>query len=179
MRYNILGLGESLAQYIPDNNKTIGVNDIFKYHNVDYLVCIDLPTRFKKDRLKTILNSTPQKFFTHHYSEWRPLVNNLQGLNMSAGNDFSKLDKNDIIIHSNNSVFVACVLAYKMGATEIIIYGSDFNTHPNFDEQAIKTALRHFKNLYNELKKRGVNLFVCTSESKLSNVLPIWKPVLN
>ena len=39
MKIDVLGLGESLKEYKPSKNKTIGVNDIFKHHKVDYLVC--------------------------------------------------------------------------------------------------------------------------------------------
>lgn len=173
MKINILGLGESLAEYKPDGNITIGVNDIFKFHKADYLVVIDPPNRFAKCRLLTILNSKPRKFFTHYYNSWRPLVENLQTLTMSAGYDFKQLDKPGVTLHSNNSVFVACVIAYKMGATDIVIYGADFNTHPNFKENELKTTLSHFETLHKELKARKVCLTVCSSRSALSSIMPV------
>jgi hypothetical protein len=155
---------------------TIGVNDVNKFFPdtpADYLVVIDPPQRFTPERLHTIRRSSPRKFFTHYYNEWRPLVQNLQGLNMSAGYDFQQLDKPGITLHSNNSPFVAAVLAYKMGARRIIMHGADFNTHPNFRESDVATALGHFNTLFKELRNRGVALNVGSSYSQLAKVLPI------
>lgn len=173
MKINILGLGESIKTYSPDNNTTIGVNDVFKFFPVDHLVVIDPMKRFTMDRLHTIINSKPKQFYSN-YPQWKECVNNFNQLNLSCGYDFSQLDNPDVCLHSNNSVFVACVLAYKLKANDIVIYGADFNTHPNFHPQTIKTALLHFETLRKELKKRNVNLFVSSRISKLSTVLPVY-----
>lgn len=171
MRINVLALGESVATYRPDGNTTVGVNDIFKFFPVDHLVVIDRPTRFHPDRVNTIVNSKPTRFYSH-LPEWSTLPN-FKHIDLSAGVDFRALDVPGIITHSNNSAFVAAVLAYKLGGKEIVIYGADFKTHPNFHPNTIRTALQHFSTLYKELKRRGVRLYVSSPQSRLAEFLPI------
>ena len=73
MKVDILGLGESLKEYSPSDNITIGVNDIFKFHPVDYLVCVDNPQRFSAERFNTIINSNHKKFYTHYKKYKNPI----------------------------------------------------------------------------------------------------------
>ena len=39
---HVLGLGPGIANYVNyDHIPTVGVNDIWRYHHTDYVVCID------------------------------------------------------------------------------------------------------------------------------------------
>ena len=59
MLAKVLGLGPTIKYYKPERNCiTIGVNDIFKYHYVKYLIIRDLPESFSNERLKIIEIST-------------------------------------------------------------------------------------------------------------------------
>lgn len=172
MKMDVLGLGESVLSYVNTGNQTVGVNDINKYYPVDYLVVVDLPRRFTGNRLATIKKSIPKKFFTY-LEEWRGIVFNYEKINLAPGRGFlNHLHDKDLVCHSNNSTFVACVMAYKLGAKEIYLYGADFNTHPNFTDDPLKRTLKDFKALYDKLLKVGVKMYV-TKESRLSEFIPV------
>ena len=169
MRFDVLGLGESLNNYTPTGNKTIGVNDIWSRVKTGHVVCVDLPNRFTPERLKTIINSNCE-FYTP-LIEWEGLrqINKIALVN--ARGSLKELDSQDKVCYSNNSAFVACVMAWKLGAKELYLYGVDFNTHPNFKDESFIRVINDFKNLYSEFQKRGVEIYV-TKESVLSEFIP-------
>lgn len=171
MKIDVLGLGESINRFNHSRNITIGVNDIFKHHSVDYLCIVDVPNKFTKERLHTILLSTPKKFFTQ-LDEWQPLVNNYQKIKFANGRgNLKDLNNRELFCYSNNSTFVACVIAFKLGAKEIYLYGADFNNHPNFSENSLNRVEKDFNDLYNALLTFGCTLYV-TKESCLSAFIP-------
>lgn len=179
----ILGLGESLKGYKPDGCPTFGINDIYKYHKTNYLVCIHTPEQFNDpNRAEIIQNSTPDLFFCQ-FDNWK--IKPFQKLNIVPCNNFDLLDSKTTTIHSNNTPFVAAVLAYKLGFKNIVLYGCDFITHEQIriDSPIIVTSsqtyrgsksLTDFKTLYDVLKSKGVNLYVSSKYSGLSHVLPIY-----
>lgn len=169
MKIDVLGLGESLKEYKPSKNKTIGVNDIFKYHKTNYLVCVDKPSRFSKDRLKTILESEVDKFYTH-LNEWSTLKIRTQIIKLNGARGSLKGIEEDSVCYSNNSTFVAVVIAYKMGAKQINIYGADFNSHPNFKDRLLDVALDDFKRLFEYLKEQDVEVNI-SKGSRLNEVI--------
>ena len=169
MNIDVLGLGESLKEFKPSENITIGVNDISKYYPVDFLVCVDKPDRFSKDRLKTILDSNVKKFYTH-LNEWSRLKIKTQIIKLNGIRGSLKGIEGDSVCYSNNSTFVAVVIAYKIGATQINIYGADFNTHPNFKDTLLETALDDFEKLFDYLKSKGVEINI-SKGSKLNELI--------
>lgn len=170
MTIDILGLGESLSEYKGKINVSIGVNDIYKHSPADYLVCVDPPKSFSKERLRTILNSQPKKFFTQ-LDCWQPLVRNMELIKFAHGNGRIVDLDTDRICYSNNSAYVACVLAYKMGAKVINLYGVDFNSHPNFKNESLEKTLNNYLSLYDNLLVRGVKMH-CTKQSRLNEFIP-------
>lgn len=170
MKIDVLGLGESLQEFKPSSNIIIGVNDINKHHCVDYLVIVDKPEKFTEDRLDTILCSHPQKFYTH-LDEWEKLVGNYQKINLALGRgNISNIESQDVC-YSNNSTYVAVVIAYKKGATQINIFGADFNNHPNFREgSGLNSTLKDFKQLFDYLKSKGVEVNV-SNGSRLKELI--------
>jgi len=170
MEAAVLGLGESLKEYSPNENiTTFGVNDIFKYYPVDYLVCVDRIHKFTARRFEAISKSTHKKFYTH-LDEWKGHVNNVQLINLTGSRGCIKGIEGNNICYSNNSTFVAVVIAYKHGAKKISIYGADFNTHPNFKDAKGEAALQDFKRLFYYLKSKGVIINVAKG-SRLNEVL--------
>lgn len=173
MKFDVLGLGESLSSYVNKGNQTIGVNDIWKRYPTDYLCVVDLIEKFTPDRFETIKNSKPKKFFCH-LVEWHQHVSNFQQINLSPGRGLlTNLDSN-LICYSNNSTYTACVLAFKLGAKELYLYGCDFNTHKNFKDKNLEKTLKDFKLLYKTFYNRGIRMYV-TKESKLSQFIPVIK----
>ncbi len=168
MKIDVLGLGESLKEFKPSNNITIGVNDIYKHHKTDFIVCVDKPSRFSEERLNTIVNSDCKLFYTH-LNEWSRLKIQTKIINLNGIRGSLKGIENDLFCYSNNSTFVAVVLAYKLGATEINIFGADFNNHKNIKDNLLTTALKDFKNLFDYLKEQGVEINI-SKGSKLKEV---------
>lgn len=157
----VLGLGPSLMRYIPeDYDLSIGVNDIYKHHPVDVIVCVDKRDRFNDERMKTIDESTPEAFFSHleDYQD-RP--------------DFIKIELQpyfpDHICQINIpqypksmcSPFVACAVAYKVfHANEIHLFGVDMLDHPHLNGSTCSKIKVHFKNLLIALRQSGSDLII-------------------
>lgn len=174
MKFDVLGLGESISRYVHTGNQTIGVNDIWKYHKTDYVVCVDLPEKFTEERLNTILESDTAAFITQ-LNEWMPYFHQclirFWKIDFAPGRgSLEKLDS-DLICYSNNSTYIACIMAWKLGAKELYLYGVDFKTHKNFKDASLERALKDFKQLYQALTRRGVKMYV-TAESRLSEFIP-------
>ena len=160
MEIDVLGLGPSLAHYRPRPHITIGVNDIFRHHATDFVVVVDPPGRFTPDRKQTIIQSTPRAFFTS-YTDWHGMVQNIRILQLAPGRGrLVELDTPKICF-SNNSTFVATVMAYKMGAKKINLFGVDLTTHPSLGrDRMLVVAVHEFTNLGHALAHRGVEIHV-------------------
>lgn len=172
---HILGLGESLQYYVPDGSETIGVNDIFLHHAVDYLVCVDRPLRFTKERFETIKNSKPKIFYSTKFlqndnskiDEWEFYFDNYISMELqSPRGDFKNLD-NEKYCYGLCSPIVACVLAYKLGAAEIVLHGIDFMNHKILNGGIAEKCIKEFIALKKELEKRNISIFVGSIESRL------------
>lgn len=166
-------MGNSIDRYKHTSNITIGVNDVNKFFTkfcTDYLCVVDLPNAFSIERQNTIINSQCKKFFTP-FDLWRPLVMNFQKIKFAAGRgNLAELNNKQVICYSNNSTFVASVLAYKLGAKEIYLYGADFNNHPKFIGSSYDRAMKDFVALNQSLLLNGCKLYV-TKESALSKYI--------
>lgn len=165
MTIDVLGLGESLNEYANKGNITIGVNDIYSRYNADYVVCVDTFEAFTKDRLKTILHTKCKGFYSQ-LECWKTVQNYV---NIKVSRTATLTD--DTLKCSNNSPFVACVLAYKMGATEIVLWGVDMNTHNHFKGLSFDKAVTDYKQLKNDLARLGVSLSIGSETSKLHGLL--------
>lgn len=173
MTVDILALGETLSEFKQSENITIGVNDIHSKIKTDFVVCVDSPKAFKGERLES-LKATNCKGFYSQVEDWKNLPNfNLIEFNLGRGL-VDGLD-NDKFCYSISSPYVAVILAYKMKARNIVLYGADYQTHPNFIDDRIQRVLKDFKTLRIALNKRGVGLFVCSEFSELSRVMPVWQ----
>lgn len=172
MKIHVLGLGETLEDFTPDGSMTIGVNDIHSRVKTDFVVCVDNPKAFNKERLKTIRETECEGFYTH-VEDWKSVKNYKPFEMASIRGRLDELDS-EKFCYSTSSPFVACVLAYKMGAKQIVLWGVDYMSHQAFKDHRRDTVLRHFKDLQKEFNKRGVELFVGDSFSYLSTFLPVW-----
>ena len=169
---DVLALGESVHAYRDKGNVTIGVNDIFRFYPVDFLVIADPPSRFVQERKSVILNSTPKRFFSS-FDDWRQLVNNFKILKLTKGR--GRLDKFDSeICFSNNSPFIAVCLAYHMGAKRIVLHGVDLKSHPALSRpNMLAASLKDYDNLNKALLKRNVDLFISSPMSELNKVVRV------
>ena len=176
MRASVLGMGSSLLTYKEIDHKSdiiVGVNDVGKYHKLDYLILVDPPTRFNKERLHTIIN-TDTSIITI-FSEWKRYFDFIYLVKPAQiRSDLSLLDS-DYYVYSISSPFVAVVHAYKLGASEIVMYGVDFTTHKALSKpNKLKRIQRDFYNLRMELEKRNVRLYIGSPESALNSFIPVY-----
>lgn len=158
MKIAILGLGPSLKLF-RGKYVSIGVNDIWSYYKSDYVVCVDEKKRFNPDRLKVIEGSRPIKFFSQ-LADW----NKQPGFELiKLQHDYPKyqcyLDFEDLP-KSLCSPFVATAIAYKLGATEIHIYGVDLINHPLLKSSQVEKIKQHFENLQVALLQKGKRFII-------------------
>lgn len=173
MVFSIIGLGNSSLAYENKGEGTIGVNDSFKIFPVDYLVVVDPQSVFTKERLKIIKESTPIEFLSH-YDEWSYMPG-FKKIRLAPERFNLDYIDSDMYCYADNSPFVAVHHAYKLGASEIVLYGVDFVNHPKLnDEDHIRRILKMYHEFKKELNKRGVAIYVSGAESLLSRVLPIY-----
>ena len=161
MKTAILGLGASLSLYNPsDFDLAIGVNDIWRYHQPDAIVCLNHRSTFNYDRLRYIDDSTPKAFYT-------------QIANWSVRPDYVKIDLTPYfpaadmnldqvqIYKSYCSPFVACQIALRYyAATEVHLFGVDLIAHPHLDRSLCLKIKNHFRLLSEALNKIGVRFIV-------------------
>jgi len=168
----VLGLGPTLRFYKPNKNETIGVNDIFAFHRVDYLLVFDLPGSFSPDRFNIIVNSTPKKFYSN-YLDWKFMPNFYYAPRAPRSADLSYLDTDFLPFHVD-STFTAVCLAYKLGAKRIIMHGVDLKDHTDLRHYWKQGIIRDvYIRLLGALYSRGVGLYVGSEESPLSEFIPV------
>lgn len=152
----VLGNGNTINDFKPDGNITIGSNDIWNTIKTDAVVCVDNKRAFTPSRLEIIERCSPAKFYSH-LDEWQS-HHAFHKIHLHPARNCFEF-KNDFIPYSNNSSSVACFIAWKFyGATEIKMFGVDFNNHPNFDEKKIAGVIENFKLLNNLLKSVGCTI---------------------
>jgi hypothetical protein len=127
----VCGCGPSLNDLpIRPSCLTIGVNDVGRLFDPDYLVVVNPPAQFPPERRRPIEESRARAVFTQ-YSDWRleharrvPIA-----LGAYGGSDF--LNPN-VLHYTRNSPYVALCLAIHMGAARIGLIGVDFTNHHFF-----------------------------------------------
>jgi len=169
-------MGSSLLSYskVAHNHAiVIGVNDIAKYHPVDYLILIDPPSRFTKERMDVICN-TDARIITIYY-DWEKYLDFIYKVEVAPiRSDISMLDS-DYYVYSSNSPYVAAVHAYKLGASEIVMYGVDFTNHKHLSgDEKIKRIKGDFYALYQALLERGVKLYIGSPDTVLNGIIPLY-----
>jgi hypothetical protein len=160
MKITVLGLGPSMELFKPDDNISIGVNDIWSRVQTEYVVCLDKKGVFTPERLKVIENCKPVKFYSQ-VDDW------------SDRPDFQKIELQPYypvyecqinipqLPKSLCSPFVACVIAYKyLKADEIRVYGVDLLNHPHLDSKSCDRIKIHFKNLKIALRMQKCELII-------------------
>ena len=125
----VCGCGPSLKNFpIRPACITIGVNDVGRHFDPDYLVVVNPPSQFRPDRRGAITESRARAVFTQ-YADWRlqhaprvPIAFGVYG-----GVDFS----NPNVLHfTRNSPYVSVCLAIHMGVARIGLIGVDLtNDH--------------------------------------------------
>jgi hypothetical protein len=171
MTIHVIGKGESKEFFKHDGNITIGVNDVNKWIKTDHIVVVD-PMDAYKEQHETYRSSNAM--FWSQNEDNKNYVKNFTLIELARGRGVLDEFDSDRFVYSITSPFVAVHLAYKLGAKNIVMWGVDFNTHPNFDTDSLRNrALKDFGNLRKKLNERGVNFYVGNEMSMFSSILPI------
>lgn len=186
---SIVACGDSAKEwYKTPCDLSIGVNDANKFgHEVNYLVVVNSPLKFfpsvkngHVDRLKTITDSKPERFFCHS-SNWKPYFPKFELLSMRT---FIGTYRKDRIYSSKTSPFVAITLAASLGAKDIILFGVDMLTHERFSAQASPknrpdfiTELGYYRMLFEQLEQNGIKVWIGNENTVLKDILPVYKSI--
>lgn len=169
---HVIGKGESKDFFINDGNVTIGVNNVNKWIRTDHVVIMDNVKNYPEWH-ETLLKSGAM--FWCNLKENKKYVRNFTLIELSRGRGVLSDFDTDKFVYSITSPFLAVHLAYKFGATKIVMWGVDFNTHENFNTDKLRNrALKDFRNLREKLNERGCELYVGNEISMFSSILPIY-----
>jgi hypothetical protein len=170
MTIDIVACGQS-AQNWDKHDYSIGVNDSWKWGKpTDALLICNSPARFTPERIKTITSSTPKIFYSHRpdWVNWFPVW---EKLNLVTW--YGTLHKHQIY-SSDSSPFIAMSLAYRLGATQIILWGVDFIDHPNFKPDSARHEVSKYLELIDALNSKGVEVFVGAEGGLLAKYLDVF-----
>ena len=169
----VCGCGQSLNELEqPQRFITIGVNDVGRRFHPDYLVVINPPDQFSRDRFRYVESSAAKFVFTQlDLGLSRENVVRFP-LGTEGGTDWSNPD---VLNYTQNSPYVALCLALHMGAKRIGLIGVDFTEHHFFaptgtHSLAPQLAIidEQYKRLYEAIKAHGVEVFNLSRTSRLT-----------
>jgi hypothetical protein len=169
----VCGCGVSLKTLVnPERYITIGVNDVGRLFQPDYLVVVNPRNQFQGDRFRYVEESRARAIFTQlDLGLEHPHVVRFN-LGKRAGTDFS--DPNSLN-YTSNSPYVALSLAVHMGAGRVGVIGVDFandhffaptGAHPL--EPQLAQIDQEYKRLYEECVRREVAVFNLSPPSRLT-----------
>lgn len=169
----VCGCGESLNDL--ENSErfiTIGVNDVGRKFQPNYLLVVNPRQQFKGDRFRFVENSRAEYIFTQ-------LDLGLKGKNVVKfklgafdGTDFS--NKN-VLHYTNNSPYIALHLAILMGAKRIGLIGVDFTDNHFFAQTGAHPLSRQFEKINEQYcklsraaKAHGIEIYNLSKISRLT-----------
>lgn len=161
MKIAVLGLGPSIKLFNPvEYELSIGVNDIWRVHHSEIIVCVDNPRAFTPDRYRVIHDSTPKAFYSQMVIwDTRPDFRKIEII-PGYPETFLSLDGSGYY-KSYCSPFIACQVAFKeYGADEIHLFGVDLVNHPHLNGDLCAKIRHHFVVLNNALKAKNCRLIV-------------------
>jgi len=179
----VLGCGTSVKDIVKIPNYkqliTIGVNDIGRFIDPTYLLVVDHPAKFQGIRYKSVYNSNAKYVFTQ-IKGWK-LHDMKKQVLFELGTKHLATLKDDAMVldYSNNSPFIAIILAYKMGAKHISMLGVDFTDnhfyandgkHNLVERGYVERISKDYKYLYEQLKKNGTHLSNLSEHSLITGV---------
>lgn len=167
----ILGLGSSLSEYDQKEfDFSIGVNDIWRVVKSNAVVCLNPQKQFSQERLKYVLECTPEAFYSQIVSyDTHP---GFRKIDILPGYDADRYVDLDRIGYYKSycSPFIAAQIAYKEYHTKVIhLFGCDMIAHPHLNGELCGKIRTHFINLKIALTLKGCELVV-HGEGILKNI---------
>ena len=169
----VCGCGNSLKDIMaPERFPTIGVNDVGRLFDPDYLVVINPRSQFSGDRFRYVETSKAQAVFTQldlgieHKNIVRFQLGKRGGTDVSDGRSLP---------YTRNSPYVALCLALHMGAKRVGLIGVDFTEHHFFAATGrhplageLSQIDKEYAVLAQSCRERGVEVFNLSAESRLT-----------
>jgi|SRR5579859_692271 len=176
----VCGCGKSLSEIAnPEQFLTIGVNDVGRLFQPDYLVVLNPKEQFRGDRFRFVESSRAKAIFTQlKLAIPHPHIVPIR-LGKMGGVDFADPT---CLHYTRNSPYLALCLAVHMGATRIGLIGVDF-TEDHFFARTGQHPLsrqfpqidREYKRLYESCRQKGIEVFNLSEGSRLT-ALPKMAP---
>jgi glycosyl transferase family 2 len=169
----VCGCGSSLASLAdPEQFVTIGVNDVGRLFQPDYLVVLNPRSQFRGDRFHYVEHSQAKALFTHlNLGIKHPHIVRFN-LGQRGGVDLSNPRA---LNYSRNSPYVAVCLALHMGAKHIGLIGVDFTEHHFFAKTGVHPLAgevrqidAEYNRLYQAARGLGVEMYNLSAESRLT-----------
>jgi hypothetical protein len=169
----VCGCGESLNELTePEQFITIGVNDVGRKFQPNYLVVVNPRDQFSGDRFTFVENSEAEYLFTQLDLELAR--ENVVTFNLGT-NGGTDLSDGSVLHYTQNSPYVALCLAVHMGASRIGLIGVDFTDNHFFAPTGSHPLLGHlpvidqqYVDLYAAIKARGVEVVNLSSTSRIT-----------
>ncbi len=174
----VCGCGVSLQQVASIDPRSrpvvVGVNDVGRCLDPDYLVVVNPPSQFKGDRFQHVAASRARALFTQlDLGPVLPTVARFR-LGQQAG---VQIGRDDELPYTQNSPYVAVCLAAYMGARRIGLIGVDFTEDHFFartGRHVLAPRLREIDAQYGRLAEalaqRGVTLVNLSAVSLLTRL---------
>lgn len=171
----VCGCGPSLNTLpLPPGAVTIGVNDIGRRFDPDYLVVVNRPQQFVGDRFEFVRGSRAKALFTQlDLGAVAPPVVRFR-LGRFGG---TEPEGGDALHYTQNSPYVAVQLAAWMGAARIGLVGVDFTEHHFFGATGrhplaprLAEIDGQYGRLHAALARRGIELVNLSAESRLASL---------
>jgi hypothetical protein len=169
----VCGCGQSLNQLErPEEFITIGVNDVGRKFQPDYLVVVNPPHQFTGDRFRYVESSQAKFIFTQ--LDLGLAKDNVVkfSLGTQGGTDFSN---SDALNYTQNSPYVALCLAIHMGARRIGLLGVDFTNDHFFGPTGVHSLTsqltvidQQYRRLRDAARARGVEIYNVSESSRLT-----------
>ncbi len=169
----VCGCGESLNELTePERFITIGVNDVGRKFQPNYLVVVNPRDQFTDDRFTFIENSKADYLFTQ--LDLGLARDNSVTFNLGT-NGGTDLSDPSVLHYTQNSPYVALCLAVHMGAKRIGLIGVDFTDDHFFAPTGSHPLLPHlsvidqqYADLYAAIKARGIEVVNLSAKSRLT-----------
>jgi hypothetical protein len=169
----VCGCGESLNDLAePERFITIGVNDVGRRFQPNYLVVVNPPNQFSGDRFRFVETSQAEYVFTQlDLGINHPNIVKFQ-LGTFGGTEFFA---KDVLHYTNNSPYIALCLAILMGARRIGLIGVDFTDHHFFAKTGrhpltpqLDSINEQYHRLAEAAKSHGIEIFNLSRISRLT-----------
>lgn len=171
MIFTVVASGESARHWVR-HGTVIGSNDAEKWGQpVDILVLANSPHKFK-ERIE-IIKKSKARVMTTSVRQWKPYFPNCEPITRMTS--FNKRISNGFIYTSATTPIMCISLAIRMGAKEIILWGSDMMNHHTYSKGTKygEREIAVYERFFEQCKKIGVRVYLGAHGTAFDFKLPL------